>query len=302
MPIVVTNACADNCAREFGFGGCDQAQAWLATLIRDHGKITNRLPTPVERRRSPSGYFLLVDDVLILPLAADREGRAQWIATNCVLFPDYRRRHGAARDVDPFVLDGTALLSQVNITAHAVERFQQRCQANPNPQVAEAELLHILATDVRAVPRPPEWCRTAKADFYLVAHNEFCLPVSRQGSGGKAFDALTCMHRASDLLLLDGPSLARVCFIDPRTFADDERRNVIATAFEHGASLSWHRPAWVKPDGRARFWVVFSDRLVAPVAWEPDRPGRLLVILGLAERRTLIQRVVRWIRSRRGPA
>lgn len=201
------------------------------------------------------------------------------------------------------MLEGTALLNQVNISAHAVERFQQRCQASPDPQVAEAELLNTLAAGVRAVLRPPAWCRTAKADFYLVAYNEFCLPVSRQGSGGKAFDALTCMHRANDLFLLDGPSLARVCFIDPKTFAaDDERREAIATAFQNGARLSWHRPAWVKPDWRARFWVIFSDRLVAPVAWHPDRPSRQLVILGLAERRTLIQRVARWIRSLRGSA
>ena len=50
LPIVVTNTCADNCAREFGFGGREQARAWLAILIRDQGRITNQLPAPVERR------------------------------------------------------------------------------------------------------------------------------------------------------------------------------------------------------------------------------------------------------------
>jgi hypothetical protein len=43
LPIIATNACADDCAREFGFGGREQARAWLATLIQDQGRITNQL-------------------------------------------------------------------------------------------------------------------------------------------------------------------------------------------------------------------------------------------------------------------
>ncbi|WP_258904004.1 hypothetical protein [Actinokineospora sp. UTMC 2448] len=73
-PIVVTNRCADACAEAFGLAGRDQARAWLSDLVANNGEITDRLPTPVAGRRRPSGHFVLVENVLILPLAHDRDG------------------------------------------------------------------------------------------------------------------------------------------------------------------------------------------------------------------------------------
>jgi hypothetical protein len=191
-PIIVTNRCADSCSVELGIDR-ERARRWVAGLIYDHGRVTGRLPSPVAGRRSPSGFFALVDGVIVLPLAERRNGAGEWVATNCVFFPDYRRRFGAAAEIDPFAVTGWALLKHVNLTSQAIERFQRRCAGNLNPELAEAELRKILAPAVHAVRSAPSWCRPGRCDFYLVANDEWCLPVSRNGSQGKAFDALTCM-------------------------------------------------------------------------------------------------------------
>jgi len=195
-PVVVTNACADQCAREFGLPGREQARAWLTGLVRERGRVTGDLPAALRGRRSPSGYFCVVDGVVALPLAADRDGTAQWIATGCLVFPGYRRAHGAAPAADPFTLTGTALLQHVHFTAHAVQRFQERCGGDRDPDVAQRQLVAVLGSGVSARRRPPAWCRTRPADFYLVAGQDLCLPMAREGSDGKAFDALTCLYRA----------------------------------------------------------------------------------------------------------
>jgi hypothetical protein len=80
-PVVVTHGCADACAEAFALGGREQARQWLELLITQRGVVTDQLPTWLVGRRSPSGYFLVIDDLLALPLAADRQGRPQWIAT-----------------------------------------------------------------------------------------------------------------------------------------------------------------------------------------------------------------------------
>ncbi|MGH3326780.1 MAG: hypothetical protein ACRDPT_03105 [Streptomycetales bacterium] len=289
-PIVVTNRCADSCLSEFGLADRESARGWLYDLIAKRGQVTAELPPPMQGRRSPSGYFCLIDGMLVLPLAADRDGRAQWIATNCLAFPDYRRRYGTAAQVDPFTLAGPALLAQVNFTDHAVRRFQERCAAHPDPSVAARQLVATLAPVAQAVPRPPAWCRTQPADFYLVAGDEFCLPMSRHGSGGKAFDAKTCIHRASDLFQLRGPALAAACRIGPGALPDTGATTELDHAFVAAGSLSWTPPRWAPREPRARFWVLFSPRLVAPVAWEPDA-SRPLVLLSLVRRRSLWERI-----------
>jgi hypothetical protein len=284
-PVVVTNACARRCADEFGIAE-QGAKAWLSGLIVERGQITSQLPPPLHNRRSPSGQFLLVDGMLALTLAADREGRAQWIATNCLVLPEYRKQYGVAADVDPFALTGHDLLRHVHLSMHAVERFQERCGADPRPEVAAQQLVHALAPTVRASRRPPAWCRTSRQDFYLVAADEFCLPVSRQGSAGKAFEATTCMHRASDLFLLAGPDLAARVSV-PAHFAE-----TVGAAFARGAQLSWHAPPWAPaaPAG-TRFWVHFTDRLAAALTWHPDEDSTPLALVSVAERRTLLDRI-----------
>ena len=298
-PVVVTNACADRCATEFGLAGREPAREWLTRLVGERGRITDQLPAPMRGRRSKSGYFCVIDGMLVLPLAADRLGNPQWIATNCLAFPDYRRRYGTTAAVDPFPLSGTALLAQVNFTEHAVQRFQQRCGGHPDPLLAREQLNAALGPGTRATRRPPAWCRTQPADFYLVAGDEYCLPMSRDGSGGKPFDAKTCIHRASDLFAARGPALASYCRLDPDTIPPgSEDAETVVAALRSAGLLSWHQPPWAKPEPRARFWILFTGRLAAPVAWHPDAP-QPLTVLSLAHRRSLLARLLGWPRRHR---
>ncbi len=73
-PIVVTNRCADACAEALAIPGRESARAWLLEVIAERGVFAERLPEPMSGRRSLSGQFLLVDGVLALRLAADRDG------------------------------------------------------------------------------------------------------------------------------------------------------------------------------------------------------------------------------------
>jgi hypothetical protein len=283
---VVTNRCADACAEAFGLAGRDQAREWLRTILAQRGRITDRLPAPVAGRRSPSGYFLVVNGKLVLPLAADRDGQAKWIATNCIAFP-----RADARRPDPFRLKGKALLKQVNVLPHAVERFQQRGGGHPDPDRARQELLDMIAPTVRAARKPPSWCNTRPADLYLVAGtaDEFCLPC-RAGSG-RAYDVITCIHRAGDLFTLDRTQLAARCQLPPG------KARLLTRAFRSGGRLSWHAPRWAShPD--AKWWIVFGRRLAAPVAWQPKNRATPLRVLDLADRRPLIVRLLSRLRGR----
>lgn len=290
-PIVVTNRCADACAAAFGIAGRDRARAWLHNQIGNRGTVTDHLPAPVAGRRSPSGFFLLVPDTLVLPLAEDRDGAPQWIATNCLAFPAAR---GGAAAVDPLRLAGRDLLDQVNVLPHAVQRFQQRAGGDPVPELAHRQLLATIAPTVRATARPPSWCRTRAADFYLVAgdEDEFCLPC-RAAGGPRPFDVITCIHRATDLFALDGAGLGARCRFDPAEFPPNSREALaLRAAFEQGGRLSWHRPPWARRRADARWWIVFDDRRAAAVAWQPDRRDRPLLVLGMAARRSLLARLL----------
>jgi hypothetical protein len=296
-PIVVTNRCADACAEAFGLTGREQARAWLLNLISDDGEVTDRLPAPVTGRRSPSGHFVVIENVLILPLAADRDGLAQWIATNCIAFPG-SRRHGDAAQVDPFRLSGRDLLNQVNVLPHAVERFQQRGGGHPAPDRARQELLDMIAPTVRAARRPPAWCSTRPADFYLVAGTggEFCLPC-RTGSGARAFDVITCIHRAGDLFTFNSTRLAAHCRLEPTALPPDSRQaRLITDAFHFSGQLSWHKPRWVRPHVGAKWWIVFHNRLAAPVSWHFELEDTPLLVLALADHRPLLVRLLSRLR------
>lgn len=147
------------------------------------------------------------------------------------------------------------------------------------------------------------WCTTRRADFYLVAgtDDEYCLPC-RPGSGTRQFDAITCIHRAEDLFELIGPRLPASCRPDPGTLLPDSyQQHLLDRTFQFGGRLCWHQPRWAKPYPEARWWIVFHDRIAAPVSWEPDTQ-RLLLILGVADHRPLLVRWFARIRHRFAPA
>ncbi|MGH3648089.1 MAG: hypothetical protein ACRDTM_13055, partial [Micromonosporaceae bacterium] len=183
-------------------------------MIDQRGKVTDQLPEPVARVRSSSGFFMVAHDVVVLPLAKASDGTARWIATDCKVFPTYqpRYRSSGVGGVDPYRLWGADLVRHVRLSQAAIEHFQQRCDGDPDPMIAGEELREILSRDAQAVPEPPSWCRTqVRADFYLVAADEYLLPMSRKGSRGYAFEARDLLHRASDLLALRGEALAARC-------------------------------------------------------------------------------------------
>ncbi len=300
-PIVVTNRCADACAEALGLAGREPARVWLLELIAERGVFTDRLPETMAGRRSPSGQFLLVAGVVALPLAADRDGEPKWIATNCLVFPRYRATTAEVGVVDPFSLRGPDLLAQVNLLPHVIERFQQRCGGSPDRQRARQELVERLAPTVRAQRRPPAWCGTRPAEFYLVAgaRDEYCLPC-RGGSGGRPFDATTCIHQAGDLFMLTPPQLAARCRLDPVALpAGSRERRMFTEAFEFSGRLSWHRPQWARARNEpvVAWWIVFDRRIAAPVAWEPTDVDQPLLVLGLADHRPWLIRLFSQLRG-----
>ncbi|MGH3748407.1 MAG: hypothetical protein ACRDT8_13530, partial [Micromonosporaceae bacterium] len=215
--------------------------------------------------------------------------------------------YGVSGDVDPFQLTGAHLLRHVNLSAHAVKRFQRLGAAHPNQGIARAQLRRALAADAHAVRRLPSWCAPAKtpddADFYLVASDEYVLPISRKRSGGLAFEALTCIHRASDLFALRGARLASRCRIGGAALdADSRRRQLLLTALTADGKLSWHRPEWAHENDTARFWAVSSLDVAAPVVWRPEDERRPLIIMDIVERLSPLQRMGRWVASKRDPA
>ncbi|AOS64784.1 hypothetical protein [Actinoalloteichus hymeniacidonis] len=294
-PVVVTDRCARSCAEALGFADQDSARAWLTEQIRVNGTITDRLPASVVGRRSRSGYFLVIKDEVLLPLAEDRDGAPQWIGTNCVIFPE-RRRPSAA----PLTLSGAGLLDQIELLPHAVERFQQYCGGSTDIDVARRELRARLAPTARAASRAPRWSGTRPAEFYLVAgqDDEYVLPC-RTGGGGRPFDATTCIHRSRDLFELAGRRLIARCRVD----AVPARRRARLTSGLGvvQARLEWNRPSWAPVRRDARWWVVLAPKLAIPVAWEPENRRRPLVALGVVDRRSMVIRVWEWLRDRLTP-
>jgi hypothetical protein len=294
-PVVVTGRCVDACIEAFEISGRDEAREWLNALIDKHGTITDRLPPTVCGRRSPSGYFVLVEDTLILPLKLDRDRNHQWIATNCIAFPPVRE---AARRHDLTRLAGSQLLQQVTFLPHAIERFHQRGGGHPSPERAHRELLATLTPTVRAARRAPPWCRTRPAEFYLIAgeHDQFCLPC-RPSGGARPFDVITCIHRATHLFELGPTRLVTSCRLDPSHISAGGRaQRLLNNEFRLHAHLSWHRPTWARPRPDATWWIVFHHRVAAPVMWQPEHNDTPLLILDLADHRSFLIRLIDRIR------
>ncbi|WP_157434391.1 MULTISPECIES: hypothetical protein [Actinoalloteichus] len=293
-PVVVTDRCAHSCAEAMGFADQDEARAWLHEQIRARGAVTDRLPAAVAGRRSRSGYFVVIEDEVLLPLAEDRDGAAQWIATNCVIFPS-RRGSSAA----PLSLSGRRLLAEIELLPHAVERFQQYCGGSADPAAARRELYEVLAPTARATSRPPRWSGTRHADFYLVAgvEGEYVLPC-RIGGGRRPFDATTCIHRSRDLFELSGDRLLARCGLGADAVpARSAGRALIERGGACHARLAWHRPSWAPARSEARWWLVLAPRLAVPVAWRPERRSRPLIALGLIDRRPVLVRLLDRLRG-----
>ncbi|MGF6889652.1 uncharacterized protein (TIGR02679 family), partial [Nocardia sp. GAS34] len=266
----------------------DTARRWLLEIISTRGTVVDQLPAPMTGRRSPSGWFLLVDGLLVLPLAlgTDDAGQQQWIATNCLAVP----RHD--RVIDPTGLNGSALLAHVRVTTHAIERFQQRGGGHPDLEQARAQLIRILTPTVYASPRPPAWWRSREpADYYLIGgdHDEWCLPI-RPGDAAQAFDATTCMHRATHLFELDPRGLAAMCCVDEQRLQPGSRPyKILQSALAQGAVLSWYRPHRARPNPWATWWLILGDRLSAAVSYDPDHHVPL-TIRDLDDRRVFWKR------------
>jgi hypothetical protein len=301
-PVVVARHCAEVCANEFGLSRPDNARVWLYDLIKKRGKRTDEAPSELPHLVSPSGFFMTVAGVLALPLAVVGDpvaGTARWVAVDCEIFPSYLERFGATGEVDPLPLRGAALLRHINLTKVAVGRFQRLCDADRNPDIAREELREILVEDARAVTESPDWCRKApKADYYLVSGDEFLLPLNRRSAVG--FDAVGLIHRASSLFMLRGPDLATRCrHLESALPAGSARRDLLETALRTNSYLTWRRPGWARPHPRAQFWVRLSPMLTAPVAWQPERGARPLLLLDLVQRQSLLARLTRRATSSR---
>jgi hypothetical protein len=293
--VVVAKHCAEVCANEFGLVRPEYARAWLYDLIGKRGKRTQKPPAEVANLTSPSGFFMVVDGVLALPLAVVGDpvaGSARWMAVDCKIFPSYRERYGnAVGEVDPLPLRGASLLRHVNLTTPAVMRFQMLCQADQNKDIAREELREILVEDARAVTEPPDWCRKApESDYYLVSGDEFLIPLKRRSA--VVFDAAGLIHRASSLFVLRGADLAARCrYLESALPYGSERRDLLETALRTSGHLSWRRPGWARPHPRAQFWIVLASSLAAPVAWQPEQGPWPLLVLDLVHRQSLLARL-----------
>ncbi|AUS81344.1 hypothetical protein C1701_26870 [Actinoalloteichus sp. AHMU CJ021] len=294
-PVVVTDSCAGAYARWRGLTDHGAAKATLRRMVDELGEVTDQLPPQLAGRRSRSGFFLLVPDTLVLPLVRDSDGSTRWIATHCVPFPACD-----PPDLDALVaLRGRELLARIHLTRHAVERFQERCGGAPDLDDAARQLRSTIAPTVRARRRPPGWCRTTPAEVFLVAgeHDQYCLPC-RPGAVAE-LDATTCLHRASDLFERTGARLHAVCQVDrTRLPVGGEADRLLSSSVPLGGTLAWARPKWAAPHDGATWWVVFPNRVAAPVRWQPAKPNRPLRVLGVHDGRPWPVRLWSRIRHR----
>ncbi len=56
-------------------------------------------------------------------------------------------------------------------------------------------------------------------------------------------------------------------------------------AFRFSGQLAWHKPHRARPHQDAKRWIVFHNRLAAPVAWQPENEATPLLLLGLDDHR-----------------
>jgi hypothetical protein len=80
--------------------------------------------------------------------------------------------------------------------------------------------------------------------------------------------------------------------------AEAFKTRLITNAFRFSGRLYWHTPLWAWPHPKAKWWIVFSNRPAAPVAWQPENDATPLLILGLADQRPLLVRLFSRLRRR----
>lgn len=290
--VVLTHAAADQCAKVRG-GTREQARIWLDRVTQS-GEITDRLPRPYTGRRSPSGYFLLVPGTLILPLATDRGGSGKLIATGCTFFPSWRRKNGlGGANVDPFALQGEALVDEIDFTGHAVERFQERGGGHRDPRAAREQLRRLLTPDAHVVRKRPAWDRgTEPADFLLVGGDgECCLPLRRHAADGRPFAATTFLHQSMRLFELSPAQLARACRYGPDVL---EQAAWLTTQIAENGTLSWHPPPGHPAHPSARFYLRAGEWYL-PVDWDKRSRTPLVALAVHQVRLPLLRRISAWL-------
>jgi hypothetical protein len=161
------------------------------------GGYVTRIPPPgQDHLKSASGYFATVEKTFVLVLGKDWKGSNRPVARDVRFSPDWLRSRGRPGALpDPFTLRGPALVGHVEFSRHCLERFQQRCDGDPDRRAAEGQLRSAIAINARAVKTPPPWVKyLTPTEFFLAAGN-YCLPMGIPGSA-KAFEALSCLYKA----------------------------------------------------------------------------------------------------------
>jgi len=309
LDVVITNKAADQAGQALGMTR-DRTRAWLDRTKQD-GRISDRPPAPHSGRRSPSGFFLVVRGVLVLPLAQDRDGSGAWIATGCIFFPAWLRERGlGGKTPDPFRLQGSALAEQIRLSAHAVQRYQQRAAGDRDVRTAEGQLRRALSQDARAVRKRPQWYRSQTPnDFYVIAADgEYCLPMRRHASDGKPFEATTFLHQATWLFDLAPADLARSCRFTPAALHDAEA--IAGSAEDPGpwltaqitatGHLSWQPPTGHRRHPHARFYLR-AGQIVLSLDWDKQARPPLIVLAVDRIRLSLPARLIAWFRHRLTP-
>lgn len=302
----ITHKAADAADEVMGVGR-DAARAWLEQALRQ-GRITAELPHPYSRKRSQSGYFLLVEGTLVMPLTRTPEGTL--LATGCSFFPAYLHAQGrGGKDVDPFALRGSDLVERVAFSEHVLERYTQRALGLPERKLTDEEkgdarlrLVHLLVDDASAVRKRPAWYRSrTPADFFLVAASgEVCLPMRRTPGEGKPFYALTFLHRSMELFDLEPEELARACRFSPPALqsaaglaGEQPAGSWLSAQIAAGGRLSWHPPEGEPSCPEARFYIL-ARPVFLPVEWDKGARQPLVVLDVRRTTPSLRRRVALW--------
>lgn len=89
-------------------------------------------------------------------------------------------------------------LLEIQLTTHAIERFQQRVRPGLDLEAAGDELARLLAT-AAIVQDPPDWFARRQARVacsYLVV-GDLVLPLQQSRSGDGTLVAVSCIPRGS---------------------------------------------------------------------------------------------------------
>ncbi|MGI8333637.1 hypothetical protein ACRYCC_27120 [Actinomadura scrupuli] len=311
----ITDTAAAQAARALGFTPA-RARAFLEQQVSRGRVVTSsELPHPYAGKRSKTGQFLLIDHVLALPLATDSRDPRGFTATGCLLFEEYLRTKGRTRPtVDPYTLRGAELMAQVKLSEHAVQRYHERAGGHHDLKAARDQMRQELSRDARAVRQRPRWTNSRNtADLFLLAggadgQEEFCLPMSRHGGGGKPLEALTCLHRSMPLFELTSSDLAKqVAFTEDvltafdRLYSGEQSPAVrFKSAIAASGTLSWHPPAGHPHHPRARFYLIVGSVFV-PVAWDKTARVPLIALDVHQAQLPILKRATAWLRRRFSP-